>query len=66
MKIKINVELEGNEIIQYFLDKLKENNITPAWKEGNSLPSGVKLLVTNKDNKEIEISPEKIKVVYNN
>ena len=64
MKLSINAIMDGTEILQSFVLKLKENNIETIWKEG-SLPNGIKILITNKTGQDIEISPEKLKIVFN-
>ncbi len=65
MKIKIESILDGRELIEYFVSKLKENNIDCPWKEGADLPVGVKILITNKNNEDIPVAPDKVKLIFN-
>jgi hypothetical protein len=65
MKLQINALLDGKEILNYFVSKLKESNIECPWKEGSDLPLNVRILVTNKNSQDVEITPDKIKVVFN-
>lgn len=58
MKIKVNATLEGAEILEKFLAQLKENNITAG-------PEDCKIFVLNKQNAEVEISVDKLKITYN-
>jgi hypothetical protein len=65
MKIKIESACDGKELIEDFINKLKSNNIEAPWKEGADLPIGVRIIVKNKNDQEIEISPDKLKIVFN-
>lgn len=65
MKIKIESIIEGRELIEYFVAKLKENNIDCPWKEDADLPVGFKILITNKNGEDISISSDKLKIVFN-
>jgi hypothetical protein len=65
MKLNINAIMTGEELLQFFVEKLKSNNIETAWKDG-ALPSGVQILITNKAGQEVDISPDKLKIVFNN
>jgi hypothetical protein len=65
MKISINAELNGKEIVENFIKQLKEQTDVP-WKEGSDLPVGMKILVfSDKAGKDIEITPDKLKIVFN-
>lgn len=60
MKIKIEVTLLGEEILEKFILSLKETGII-------SLPEECKIFVfSDKAGKEVEISPDKLKIVFNN
>ena len=64
MKISINAELNGKEIVENFIKQLKEQTDVP-WKEGSDLPVGMKILVhSEKQDKWIEISSDKLKLVF--
>ncbi len=65
MKIKIESILDGRELIEYFVAKLKENNIETVWKGEDPAPMGITILVTNKDGKDVSILPDKLKIVFN-
>lgn len=65
MKIKIESVVDGKEIVEDFINKLKSSNIDTSWKGDSDLPSGVKILITNKNGQDIEISPDKLKIVFN-
>lgn len=65
MQIKIQSVMDGQELLSYFVAKNKENNIDIAHKSGSN-PSQTKILVTNKNGEDVEISPDKIKIVYSN
>jgi hypothetical protein len=57
MKLQVNAEWNGNELISAFLAQLKQNNI-------DALPTEVKILVKSKDDKEINLSPDRICLSY--
>lgn len=59
MKINVNAELNGNELIEFFLKQSKENNLSIE-------PNQVKIFVKSKDNKEVEISPDRLRLAYSN
>lgn len=66
MNIKINAELEGKEIIEYFVNILKSKGIEAAWKKEDLLPLNTKILVfSDKAGKDIEITPDKLKITFN-
>lgn len=58
MKINIEAIFEGEEIVQTFLDSLSSQNI-------KTTKENVKIFVKSKDNKDIEIPPERLRVVFN-
>jgi hypothetical protein len=58
MKIVTNAELSGHEIIATFINKLKENNLSPA-------PENIKIMVLNKNGEEVEITPNKVVLRFN-
>jgi len=57
MKIQVKCEMGGDELIEYFLNQTKANNIDAA-------PESVKIVVTNSKGAEIDLEPSKIKLVY--
>lgn len=57
MKININAEINGHEIINNFIKELKDKNINPS-------PESIKIFVLNKQNQEVEIGPEKLVVKF--
>lgn len=59
MKINVNAELSGEEIVQLFIKQAKESNL-------DIIPNNVKILIKSKDNKDVEISSDRLKVVYSN
>lgn len=59
MKIKINAELTGQEILDLFINQLKENKIDPDLTK-------IKIFVTNKNGQEVVLDADKIKVTYSN
>lgn len=56
MKLNIEATLNGNEIIGTFLEQLKNNNLDVS-------ASDIKILVLSKE-KEVEITPDRIRLVY--
>lgn len=58
MKLEIKAELSGEEILKTFADILTNNNI----KIDNL--DNFKIIVKSKENKDLEISPERLKIVY--
>ena len=65
MKIKIESTCDGRELIEDFINKLKSNNIETHWKEGADLPVGVKIVVKNKNDQDVEVSPDKLRIIFN-
>lgn len=57
MKIKVNIEQNGLDILKAFCDEAKKSNIDVDVTK-------VKFFVKNKDNKDVEISPERFSIVY--
>jgi hypothetical protein len=67
MKIQVQAETTGEELLKIFLDDLKANNITPTWKEGNPLPDGVLVQVwSEKGAKLIPFEAKNIRFSYSN
>lgn len=58
MKIQVNSEINGNELIAFFLSELKKSNI-------DGVPEDIKILVKSKDDKEVDIAPSRIRLSYN-
>ena len=57
MKLQVNAELVGAELLTLFLAQLKQNNIDAA-------PADIKILVKSKDGKEVDITPDRIRFSY--
>lgn len=58
MKIQINAEQTGKEIVQSFAKSLADNKLSVAEEQ-------IKIIVLSKDGKEVEVTPDRIKVIYN-
>ncbi len=58
MKINVNAEINGEEIVKIFLDVLLKQGITGKSEE-------IKFLVQSKEGKEVEITSDRLKVVFN-
>lgn len=59
MKIKIQSEFLGEDIVQAFAAKLVENGVTPALFENMKI-----FVFSDKAGKEVEVAVDKIKVVF--
>jgi hypothetical protein len=59
MDIKINCSLNGKEIADYFISKLKENNIDA------SDTSNIKFLITKRDGTETAMEVDKVRMEFN-
>lgn len=57
MKLQVQAEWNGNELITAFLAQLKQNNIEAQVSE-------IKILVKSKDDKEVNLSPDRICLSY--
>jgi len=64
MKININAEMEGTEIVELFLKKLSENNVISEGQYPNNGPH-TKFNVQNKSGDWVDISVDKVKLVFN-
>ena len=59
MILKIEATVDGQEVIDsYLMPKLKESNVTPDNKD-------IKVQVQNKAGEFIDVSPDKVKFVFN-
>ena len=58
MKIQIRCEQTGQEILDSFIKLLNENKIDAPNLED------IKFFITNKTNQEVEVAPDKIRLVY--
>ena len=58
MKLNISAEINGHEIIESFIKNLKDNNLSPDVGQ-------IKVFVLNKAGQEVEVTPDKIVVKYN-
>ncbi len=57
MKVQIKAEINAHEIIESFLKQLKDNNIQAE-------PGDIKILVLSKDGKEVDITPDRLRVAF--
>lgn len=58
MKLKINAELTGQELVAHFDSLLKTNNIEVKTSDD------IKFIVTNSQGKEVEVVADKIRLSY--
>ena len=58
MKIQISAVQNGEEILEKFLIKLKENNIVAA-------PEDCKILITKSNGDEVAVTADKIRITFN-
>ena len=58
MKLTVNAVWDGVELTKFCLEELKTKNI-------EALPEDLKLVVTNKAGVEIDVSPDKVKIIFN-
>lgn len=56
MKLQITSELTGNEILDIFIQQLKQNNI-------DAQASDIKILIQSKD-KVVELTPDRLSLSY--
>lgn len=56
MKLQITSELNGQELIDIFLQQLKASNVDAA-------PGDIQILIQSKE-KEINLTPDRIKLSY--
>lgn len=58
MKIQVNVELTGQEILNLFIQEAKKSNLDLDTNK-------IKILFKNKDGKDVELSHDRLSIVYN-
>lgn len=59
MKLSINAELTGQELVDLFIKQLNENKIEPHLEK-------IKFVITKKDGSPVEMDADKIKLIYSN
>jgi len=58
MKVSIDASLDGADVVAYFMQKLEEANI-------KTIVENIKIQVQKKDESWVDISPEKLKIIFN-
>lgn len=57
MKIKVNIEQNGHEVLSSFIEEAKKNNIDVS-------AGKIQIFVKSKDGKEIDITPDRLRIVF--
>ena len=58
MKIQVKIEQNGNEIINSFITEAKKSNVDVE-------PNKVLIIILSKEGKELSITPDRLKLVFN-
>lgn len=58
LNIKINAEKTGHDVIFDIIEELKKNGVSAE-------PSKIQILVKSKDGKEVDLTPDRLRIVFN-